>query len=252
MAIAIPHSLRFLLLQIRNADDPMREQEIDCFAETIPCRREQILVHSLLEGAPRPSVRSRTDVVLLGGSGDYSVASEGIWLDRAMDVLRDLHDSRQPTFASCWGFQAMARAMGGTVVHDPENAEVGTHEIHLTQQGERDPLFAPLAPRFAAQMGHEDRVDRLPAEATHLARSEQAVFQAFCFPDRPIYCTQFHPELSRRRLLERVRAYPRYVTEVLGMSLAEFVATCRETPEANTLLGRFVRQVLDVPTRGCS
>ena len=35
-------SLRFMLLQVRNADDPMRQQEADCFAEALCCDPPQL------------------------------------------------------------------------------------------------------------------------------------------------------------------------------------------------------------------
>jgi len=68
--------------------------------------------------------------------------------------------------------------------------------------------------------------------------------QAFRFVDRPIYCTQFHPELDLRGLLERVSAYPKYIQKIVGQSHDEFAKGCHETPEANDLLKRFVQHVL--------
>ena len=70
----------------------------------------------------------------------------------------------KPAFASCWGFQALARALGGEVVTDLVRAEVGTFEIQLTAAGRSDPLFGPLGERFLAQLGHQDVVTRLPAD----------------------------------------------------------------------------------------
>ena len=83
-------------------------------------------------------------MLLLGGSGHYSAAGEGEWLERALDLMREIHRLAKPTFASCWGFQAMARAMGGRCVHDLPNAEVGTIEVELTAAGREDPLFGNL------------------------------------------------------------------------------------------------------------
>ena len=45
-------------------------------------------------------------------------------------------------------------------------------------------------------------------------------------------------------MMERVRAYPEYVERIAGMPYDEFVASLRETPEANSLLRRFVETVL--------
>ncbi|HBL46234.1 MAG TPA: aminotransferase, partial [Planctomycetaceae bacterium] len=105
--------LRYLLLQVRNADDPMLKQEVSCFAEILEVDESQVAVFDLLGGSLQENDLLETDIVLVGGSGHYSAAGEGDWLDVALDSLRLVHDSRKPTFASCWGFQAMARAMGG-------------------------------------------------------------------------------------------------------------------------------------------
>jgi GMP synthase (glutamine-hydrolysing) len=179
----------------------------------------------------------------LGGSGHYSAAGEGEWLQRALDLMREIYRLARPTFASCWGFQAMARAMGGRCVHDLPNAELGTIEIELTTAGQEDPLFGTLPRRFAAQAGHEDHVTQLPQDAVLLASSARVREQAFRFTGKPIYCTQFHPELDRTAMLERVVAYPEYVARIARVPYDEFVHGCRETPEANSLLRRFVEMV---------
>jgi GMP synthase (glutamine-hydrolysing) len=235
--------LRYLLLQIRNPDDPMRVQEVGCFAEVLHCDRQQIQVFDLLSGVPSPGQLDQVDMVMLGGSGHYSAASQGRWLELALESMRRLYEMDKPTFASCWGFQAMARALGGRVIHDPDRAELGTRPVKLTEAGRADAVFGPLGDSFLAQMGHADRVVDLPPGAIRLASTDLVENQAFCFPDRPIYCTQFHPELNRRQLLERVEAYPEYITNITGMSYAEFAATCQETAEANGLLRRFVNQI---------
>jgi GMP synthase (glutamine-hydrolysing) len=68
--------------------------------------------------------------------------------------------------------------------------------------------------------------------------------QAFRFDGRPIYCTQFHPELDRAAMIERVIAYPEYVERIAAIPHDEFVAKVRETPEANSLLKRFVERLV--------
>ncbi len=239
-----PDRLHFLLFQVRKPDDPMRDQEVRCFSRALGCRTEQIEVLDLIHEVPSRDRVRHADVVLMGGSGDYSVAEGGPWLPAALDAMRALYEARTPTFASCWGFQAMALALGGEVITDVSRAEVGTFDIHVTDVGRDDPVIGPAWPTFAAQLGHQDIVTRLPDDAVHLASSERNAHQAFAFADRPIYCTQFHPELDRAALLERVVQYPEYVERLLGLTLEQFADRLRETPEANSLMGRFVRHVL--------
>jgi GMP synthase (glutamine-hydrolysing) len=236
--------IRYLLLQTRNSGDIMRGQEVACFARNLGCAAADISVVDFLTRGPTANELNAADIVLLGGSGDYSAAGEGEWLERALDALRELHQLAKPTFASCWGFQAMARAMGGRCIHDARFAELGTIELRLTEAGRADPLFGTLPKRFASQAGHEDHVVELPADAVLLASSDRVCNQAFRFAGRPIYCTQFHPELDRQAIFERVQAYPQYVERIAGVSPEMFLASCRETPEANGLLRRFVEMVV--------
>jgi GMP synthase (glutamine-hydrolysing) len=233
--------MQFLLLQVRNPDDPMRLQEVACFSRALGVPRETIAVLDLLTEPLESWHLEGNDLFLLGGSGDYSAASPPgtHWLERALASLRTLHASGKPVFASCWGFQAIARAMGGTVINDRERAELGTIELRLTDAGRDDPIFGPLGDNFAGHAGHEDRVATLPPHTTLLASSDRCIHQAFRFDDAPIYCTQFHPELNRGDLLQRVRQYPRYAEEVAGITLEQFEALIRDTPETEHLLRRF-------------
>jgi GMP synthase-like glutamine amidotransferase len=84
----------------------------------------------------------------------------------------------------------------------------------------------------------------LPSEAILLASSQRVANQALKLQDRPVYATQFHPELRLEAYLARLEAYPRYVTQISGLSSEAFVAQCVQTPESNKLLGQFLREVV--------
>ncbi len=239
--------VRYLLLQVRNDDDPMAGHEVECFARALNCAPGQIREFDLIAGSPSDAELDAVDIVLLGGSGDYCVSKGGAWMEPAMVTMRRLHETGKPTFASCWGFQAMAQALGGHVMADPARAEVGTHEVFLTDAGLADPLFGALADageHFPAQMGHEDVVDRLPDGAVLLAKTRLSN-QAFYFPGKPIYCTQFHPELDRETLLDRLRKYPTYIERITGVPYNQFVAEhTGESVHTDALLSRFVELVM--------
>tara|TARA_B100000029_G_scaffold364281_2_gene357466 strand:- start:763 stop:1509 length:747 start_codon:yes stop_codon:yes gene_type:complete len=244
MSKAIPSSLRFLLLQVRDPDDAMRDHERMAFSRVLDIDPQRCDTADLLSDGPTQTQLDRADVVLLGGSGNYSAVDDAPWLDRSLDLLRGLVERRQPTFASCWGFQAMARALGGTVVHDPGTAEVGTHRLYVTSAGREDPVFSGLGQTFLAQMGHEDCVQVLPPSATLLAFSELNTHQAYRVDGAPVYCTQFHPELTRDDLHARVATYPQYVERITGQPISEFIAGLEETPRAASLIRRFVEVAL--------
>jgi GMP synthase (glutamine-hydrolysing) len=236
----VHRDIRFLLLQVRNPGDPMRDNEVDCFQRAFGVDRGAITVVDLLCDAPSAAELEAADIVLLGGSGDHSVARGGPWLGCALDAMVALVESAKPTFASCWGFQALARALGGEVVTDRSRAEVGTRWLELTAEGEDDPVFGPLGKRFQAQVGHEDMVTALPPGATRLASSELVENQAYRFEGKPIYATQFHPELSRMDLIMRIRRYPSYLPLTGTSSFEELEARTPETPDTEAILTRFL------------
>lgn len=241
MSHSVPASFRILLVQVRNADDPMKTQEVECFRSAMQCQSDQIEIFDLTSGKHfSESQLRRCDLVVIGGSGDYSVAEGGSWWTVAAENMVRLHDDSKPLFASCWGFQALARALGGEVVTDLARAEVGTIEVFVTDAAHEDPVFRGIGPTLKVQSGHQDIVESLPSDAVCLASSDRVTNQAMTFHNRPIYGTQFHPELSRQALIERVRAYPQYVERIAGMSVDDFIAHCEETPDSVELLRRFI------------
>lgn len=232
--------VQFLLLQARDSDDPIRSQEVDCFAHALNCKASAFQVVNILQNWPAASDLSSASAVFIGGSGDYSAADDGEWLTPVLVRLRELCESGKPVFASCWGFQAIARALGGQCIHDPAHAELGTVSLRLTEAGQSDPLFGELPSTFLGHAGHQDHVVKLPPGAVLLASTGCVEQQAFRLADRPVYCTQYHPELTLDRFLERVRAYPQYVEKIAGVPYPEFADSCQETPDSNRLLKRFV------------
>ena len=135
----------------------------------------------------------------------------------------------------------MAKALGGEVVTDMGRAELGMVEVRLTEAGMQDQVFGPLGSTFLVPMGHQDCVMRLPEQAVLLASSAKVENQAFTFPGKPIYCTQFHPELNRASLIERLRAYPKYVRTITGDSVEAFAEKCGESVGSDRLLVAYLR-----------
>jgi len=232
-------SFRYLLVQIRDPDDPVRLQEIGCFAKALECSEDQITPLDLLTERVSRDRLAGFHMAMIGGSGKYSVVSNADWLRQALGDLVNLVDCEIPTFASCWGFQALARACGGKVIHNLQDAELGTLPITKTVAGTKDALFTSLPETFLGYMGHEDHVVQLPENCTLLASTEKVAHQAFRFDGKPIYCTQFHPELTLDTLLRRIEAYPEYCERIAKIPFNQFRESCHQAPESETLLMRF-------------
>ena len=235
---------RYLLLQARRANDPVKNAEVMAFASVLGCEPSSIIAMDILTARPSAGQLRSVDVILIGGSGDYSIVEGGPWLPRAMDTVRKLHAIRKPTFGSCWGFQAIARSLGGKVGTDPVFAEIGDLQLHLSDAGRDDPVLGPMGTPFKAHCGHQDTVLELPAAAEWLAFSERTRYQALRFTDAPMYGTQFHPELRLSDMYMRFERYPEYVERIADIPFADFRRTLTETPECNKVLPRFVQTIL--------
>ena len=159
---------------------------------------------------------------------------------RMIDFLGHAVDKSVPTFGSCFGFQSLVMALGGEVIRDEEAAEVGSTMIELLDSAQGDPLFGDLPQFFVAQQGHKDRASRLPSEAVCFAKSEKAPYQALRIQGKPIYATQFHPELTGASNRQRFERYLDHYGHVFGVERAmKMLEEFLPSPEASSLLGRF-------------
>jgi GMP synthase (glutamine-hydrolysing) len=239
--------LKFLLLQARDPGDPMAAHEHACFAKALGVPAAAIRCHDLLAGVPDEGALSLCDLLLVGGSGDYSVLNGHAWVRGFIDFLsRVVVGERFPTFASCFGFQGLVLAGGGAIVKDEPHGEVGTYDVFVTDAGAADPLLGALAPSFKAQLGHTDRADRLPAGVIHLAHSALSPYQAFRVAGTPVIATQFHPELDREANTLR---YMRYLANYRAKGISSdaddpVLRRLAESPQATALLPRWVDDVL--------
>lgn len=215
----------------------MLEHEQGCFAATTRRNTEELHFHNVVERVPSVSEMEAFDAVIIGGSGDFSVVErDQPFIDPVVELVRELVENRFPTFGCCFGYQLLVDAMGGGVVRDPANAEIGSFDVALTEEGTRDPLFGQLPETFIAQMGHFDRAAVLPEGIPNLAGSRRCPHQALRVPGAPIWATQFHPELDHKGNRTRCVAYIKEFGE-----FEDYKAL--PSPEALTILPKFLELV---------
>lgn len=156
-------------------------------------------------------------LVLLGGVGEGGYEAEDgpakANFERAHKkmsvVIPKLVEHDIPVLGMCFGHQVLADALGGEVAKDNEQAETGIAEICLTEDGESDPLLQDMDSCFSAVVGHKVSVVKLPEKASHLAKSRQSPLQSFRYKNN-VYGFQFHPELDKQALEDRLEMYPEY------------------------------------------
>jgi GMP synthase (glutamine-hydrolysing) len=241
--------ITLLLIQARDTPE-MEHQEQQCFIERCGIAPHQLRSLNVVRDALDDQLLADADALLIGGAGEYSAWNAYPWMDGLLYLIQQSHKTKLPTFGSCWGHQLMARAMGGEVAYDHDRVEFGCCEVRLTEAGRADPLFGTFPTVFKANMGHRDRVVRLPEGAIELARNETQPNEAFRMPDAPFYGTQFHSELDAERERERLIAYREHYIHELGSEelFQDVLDDLADTSEVDSLLSEFVHRWVVAPT----
>jgi GMP synthase (glutamine-hydrolysing) len=230
-----------VLISLRDPDDPMATQELRCFQESAHLPG-LIKIHAAATPLDDRLLNSY-DLFFFGGSGAYSVLDSHGWVRNMLDFLVRVVDAKKPAWASCFGFQGLALALGGEVNRDDDRQELGAFPIELTPQGMKDTLFGTLPPVFPAQLGHHDHVDRLPSGVTLLATGQKIYNQAFKVDGAPFWATQFHPELRKATTLERWNYYrEHYADEEKAREIDAIFEQSPDTEVVQGVLARFVEQ----------
>lgn len=137
---------------------------------------------------------SEGSVWIISGSED-SVTQPKPWMKNLVQSIQNGIAAGKPILGICFGHQILADMLGGTVVQNPKGWEIGSADIQLNKNGNRDSLFQGVDTSFIGYETHEDIVTRLPDSCTLLAENEMGI-QAFRFAGN-VYGVQFHPEFSQ-------------------------------------------------------
>ncbi|MGV0627006.1 glutamine-hydrolyzing GMP synthase [Mycolicibacter minnesotensis] len=149
------------------------------------------------------SARNPRAIVLSGGPASV-YAEDAPRLDPA------LFDLGIPVFGICYGFQAMAAALGGTVEHTG-TSEYGRTELSVSG-GE---LHVGLPATQPVWMSHGDAVTQPPEGFTVVASTAGAPVAAFENRARGLAGVQYHPEVIHTPYGQRVLS--RFLHEFAGI-----------------------------------
>ena len=110
----ISTKIKIALLQLRDESDPMGIHETDCFVRYCKVQPEQIFPFNAIVNSPDKTILENCDILMLGGSGDFSVIGNDIpWFDPLADFMCEAINKNVPIFGSFMGIQVIAKALGG-------------------------------------------------------------------------------------------------------------------------------------------
>jgi len=236
--------LKLLLLQIRDGAQ-VRQEELESFAEYCGLRLDQIDVLNVFDTPEfENNIIDPYDALLVGGASEANVLlpDQYPFVDDCQGLISHCAECSIPVFASCFGFQLAVLALGGSILHKEKDFEMGTVPISLANAAWDDSLFRDTPDQFYAVSVHKQYANNLPRNCTTLAYTEQCI-HAFRLKDKPFWAFQFHPEVDKRVLVERLTFYKEKYTDGDG-HLDQVLSSAQETPESNALMGKFVQRIL--------
>ncbi|MBO9523661.1 MAG: glutamine-hydrolyzing GMP synthase [Nocardioidaceae bacterium] len=151
-----------------------RVREAKVYSEIVP--------HSM----PAAEMLAKNPKAIILSGGPSSVYEEG-----APRLDASIVDGTVPVFGICYGFMAMAQALGGEVSHTGQR-EYGRTSVEVLEAGS---LLAGLPETLVSWMSHGDEVTAAPAGFTVNARSPRATVAAFESTERRLAGVQWHPEV---------------------------------------------------------
>ena len=172
-----------------------RVREAHVYSEIVP--------HTM----PVAEMLARDPIAIVLSGGPSSVYADG-----APHVDASLFGAGVPVFGICYGFQAMAQAMGGTVERTGLS-EFGGTPLAVTESGSM--LFAGLPTEQSVWMSHGDSVTSAPDGFTVTATTAGAPVAAMEAVDRRLAGVQFHPEVMHSQHGQAV--LERFLHDVAGI-----------------------------------
>jgi GMP synthase (glutamine-hydrolysing) len=163
------------------------------YAQLIARRVREARVYSEIvpHTMPVAEMLAKDPAAIILSGGPSSVYEDG-----APRVDSGLFEAGVPVFGICYGFQAMAQALGGTVAQTGSREYGGTH-VDVPDAGV---LLTGSPTEQSVWMSHGDAVQTAPVGFSVLATSAGSPVAAFEDRGRRLYGMQWHPEVKHSPL----------------------------------------------------
>ncbi|HEY8300627.1 MAG TPA: glutamine-hydrolyzing GMP synthase [Jatrophihabitans sp.] len=167
------------------------------YAQLIARRVREAKVYSEIvpHTMPVEQILARRPAAIILSGGPTSVYADG-----APRTDPALFDADVPVFGICYGFQAMADALGGTVAHT-ERSEFGRTTLDVVESGV---LLRGLPTAQPVWMSHTDAVVAAPPGFAVQASTPGAPIAVFEDVARGLAGVQFHPEVMHSQYGQQI------------------------------------------------
>jgi len=179
-------------------------------------------------GGEVPVDLDEQDAYMITGS-PLSVLDQHVFTDALTDFIQRCDAAKKPLFGACFGHQAIALALGGTVERSKAGYNVGVEETLFDCAR---PWMTPAHNKLPLYVFHEDYVATLPEGCDLLGSSGKCRNASFAKGDH-IFTTQAHPEITHDFMACVLKfTIPHFMMMVTRISLITIVSptVCHITP----------------------
>ncbi|MDA2935786.1 type 1 glutamine amidotransferase [Patescibacteria group bacterium AH-259-L05] len=203
--------LLFLDILTDNLESKKQEEKVtkgpyaELFRKKLNLKKDEfITVDAAQKQLPDPK---KYHGIIIGGSAKHPIPSdENHWMKNVYKFINTAINTHIPLLGVCGGHQFIARALGGTVIYNPQGREFGTIPLTLTKNGTKDLLFKGVPENFFVQSSHKCMVKNINTKGKLLASSDLCEIQSLAI-NSYTRTVQFHPELSYHHMTTKTKQY---------------------------------------------
>ncbi|KAF5063426.1 Glutamine amidotransferase class-I [anaerobic digester metagenome] len=185
---------KLLIIKTGSSDQHVINKCGDCdvrIAQCIGIPYDDVRVISVYKNAV-PILPDDIAGIIITGSPSMVTDLEP-WGVATAQWLKQVVKKNIPILGICFGHQLLAHTFGGSVDYHEQGEEKGEVEIHLTEDGKKDPLLGVLPARFSAYSSHFQTVTKIPPDTVILAENDFETTHALRYKEN-VWGVQFHPE----------------------------------------------------------
>lgn len=197
----------------------------------------RVKVYSVKDGQ-FPATPHACDGYVITGS-PASVNGAAPWIAALMEFIRRLEAAKVPTVGCCFGHQAIAKALGGTVARNAGGWGFGVSPTRFLRH---ESWMQPDRPELNLYSAHSEQVTALPEGAEVLGGDAFCPVSSFRVGNT-FFTTEYHPEMTCDFFVALTKEIEGYV----GQDVAARARQQAKTPADGAIFGEWMAKFLEMP-----